>query len=159
MVQLATGKGFEMIWSRIADKTPSIDVDRVTAVTRRVLSDKQTRDALARTVAQGRATYARFAANDAKSGLVKLARDAKTQEELGSLVRQVAATIDTGLARRPRRARLRRLGMFSALAVAVCAVVVRRRRAPAPPLVHERTEDVAQPVNGEVVDAERSIRI
>lgn len=150
-----------MIWSRIVDKTPSVDVDRFADVTRRALSDKKTRDAFAQTVAQGRATYARFAQEDAKSGLAKLARDAKAQEDVGALVRSVAQTIDTSLTRRSNRSLLRRVGVLSAVAVAIGAVVARRRRKNAQSIVvvEEHTEEVTEPLNGAVTSTERSIRI
>lgn len=148
-----------MIWSQIADRTPGINVDRVAAVTRRALRDKKTRDALARTVAQGRATYARFANDDAKSGLAKLARDAKTQDEVGSLVRSVAQAIDTGLAKRQRRSSWRRIGMTAAIAAGIGAVLARRRRTRTPSLVHQHSDDGMEPLNGAVTEAERSIRI
>jgi hypothetical protein len=150
-----------MIWSRIVDKTPSVDVDRFAEVTRRALSDKKTRDAFAQTVAQGRATYARFAQEDAKSGLAKLARDAKAQEDVGALVRSVAQTIDTSLTRRSNRSLLRRIGILSAVAVCIGAVVGRRRRRGTAPIVvvQESTDAVVEPLNGATATPERSIRI
>ena len=105
--------------------------------------------------------YKRQAQEDAKSGLAKLARDAKAQEDVGALVRSVAQTIDTSLTRRSNRSLLRRVGVLSAVAVAIGAVVARRRRKNAQSIVvvEEHTEEVTEPLNGAVTSTERSIRI
>lgn len=148
-----------MNWSQISDQARAVDLNRVSSATRRALRDKKTRDAVARTIAQGRSTYAQFVGDDAKTGLGKLARDAKTQEDVGALVRSVAQTIDTGRNKRPRKSWLRRFGMLSVIALAVGAVAAKRRRTHGSIDVSEATAEVVEPLNGTVTEAERSLHL
>lgn len=111
---------------RIDRLVKTVDVDRLTTTAQRVLRDPETRDAIARTYAQGRSVYEQLANEGAKKGFSKLARDPKRQSDVAALVRSVTETIDTQT--RPARKRGRKFLTFLLGLAGAAAVVAHKRR-------------------------------
>lgn len=124
-----------------------VDVQKLTSVAQRVLRDPETREALAQTYAQGRSVFDQLTAGGPKSGLTKLARKKKTQNELGAFVRSLAGTVDT--VKKPKR-RLRKLFLGVVGVVGVGALLAKRKNhtASADDLVQEPAGTPTVSVNG-----------
>lgn len=136
-----------------------VDVDRITKAAQKALQDPKTRAAVARTYAQGKSMYAQLADEGKKKSFGKLARDSKTQNELGALVRSVTATIDSGVSTTRRRSRKVWLVLAGLIGAGVVAAKKLRAQRPHPTgqaVAPERQDAIMDPTlrNGEVPSSE-----
>lgn len=103
-----------------------LDLERLTTFVKKAMQDPDTRQAIGNAYTGGRDVFEKYFRDDRRSGMSRLARDQKAQDDLGDMVRSITKALDSGLAANKRRGR--KLLVAVAGLVGLGAFVMRRRK-------------------------------